>query len=86
MAKVATDPRDAQWFTLGDITLCQICGRAIQLRRENLRGTLGLVDVWVHFDSRMPYHGAEPKVTIWEAAYTARAFGNKVPRHIRELW
>jgi hypothetical protein len=45
---------------IGDVTLCQICGDAIQLRRVDIRG-LGPTELWVHFREIGISHPAQPK-------------------------
>jgi hypothetical protein len=62
---VFADPRYEEWFCLGDITLCETCGQAIQYRRERIKG-VGQVNIWVHF--RPVSHFSEPAVSWREGA------------------
>jgi hypothetical protein len=68
VVRYITDPRDEKWFRLGDITLCNLCNRAIQLRREKISG-VGWCDIWKHFQPHpVGHHSAEPKLSLWEGA------------------
>lgn len=77
--EVRQSPRDARWFTVGDITLCCYCRRAIQLRRVRIRG-VGWCDLWVHFPGKRDYrfgaHFAQP-VLSWSEGVELREPDNR---------
>lgn len=65
--RVYSDPRDDKWFRLGDITLCETCKFAIQLRLVAIT-SVGQVHIWVHFALHPTSHFAVPAESLWEAA------------------
>lgn len=64
--RLLMDPRDEAWFAVADITLCDLCGRAIQLRKVRWRH--GWMAAWEHFIVPAGHYPAILKTSLWEAA------------------
>lgn len=60
-----TAPVDGPGVRLGVITLCQVCHRAVQLRREHVRSSYDRgrpyvdIDLWAHMHTGGIWHDIE---------------------------